>query len=67
MNFTLSISCDNAAFEGDSLPIEIERILSHIAKYVRNTGISPGESLKLRDINGNTCGEARLDEEGETR
>ena len=62
MTFTLTLDCDNAAFRDDDLPLEIERILSHIAKYVRSTGISPGESLKLRDLDGNTCGEARLEE-----
>ncbi len=66
MNFTLDIDCDNVAFEGEmDRVLEIERILSKLAKYVRSEGISPGESIRLRDINGNTVGEARLSESEE--
>lgn len=51
--FELTIDTDNAAFDGDMLPIEVARILRMAAWQIENRGdIENG----LLDINGNTCG-----------
>ena len=67
MKFTLSIDCDNAAFEADDetstfMPGELARILQNLAAGFRDdaerTGIpcAVGESGDLRDLNGNRVG-----------
>ena len=48
--FKLEIDTDNAAFED---PSEVPRMLREAAKKIE-AGTMSG---KLRDINGNTCGE----------
>lgn len=58
MKFTLTIDCDNAAFE-DGLEFEVPRILEIATHKVRS-----GETeFSLRDLNGNTCGAARFEED----
>ncbi len=53
MNFSLSISCDNAAFQ-ETPEIEVARILADLAKKIEANGLDAVE--KLRDINGNVVG-----------
>lgn len=51
MTFTLTIECDNAAFERDPGP-ELARILKRCAADLRN-----GEKgRKVFDVNGNSVG-----------
>ncbi len=60
MKFTCSIELDNAAFEGDDLPVELARILTELG-----TKIVSGEynfPISLKDFNGNTVGSAKLTE-----
>lgn len=49
MTITLTLSCDNAAFEGSDLGPEVERILTEAARR-----------LRLRDVNGNTVGHVEV-------
>lgn len=51
MRFTLTIDCDNAAFEDDP-SVEVARILADASRYV-SAGYS---SQPTRDSNGNTVG-----------
>ncbi len=53
MTLTIKIDMDNAAFED---PDEVHRIL----KKIRVDVSDPQWSQKLRDINGNTVGNAEL-------
>lgn len=58
MAFTLNIETDNAEF-ADHPAAEIARILQDVAHYLTAGSIATlanGESMKLRDINGNTVG-----------
>lgn len=55
--FTVSISTNGAAFEGNSAP-EIARILSELARKIESEGVPGDASYKLHDINGNTVGHA---------
>jgi hypothetical protein len=55
--FTLTIECDNAAFENDPLG-EVARILREAA-YQLDQG---QDGFKLRDINGNTVGSAAFED-----
>ena len=57
MRFKLSITTDNAAFEGDE-NAEVARILRGLAD--RLGGASPDESYPLRDVNGNQIGRAHV-------
>ena len=51
MDITITINCDNAAFEGDPVP-EITRILHEL---IDDLDFSEGKQ-KLRDVNGNVVG-----------
>jgi len=56
VRFTLSIDCDNAAFDeihGD----EVARILRDTARRLEGSPLRDGESGALRDINGNEVGQ----------
>lgn len=54
MKAELTINMDNAAFEN---PSELARILRELAdKIESNEGVSSGDKLVARDINGNTVG-----------
>ena len=55
MEFSLRITCDNAAFGGDP-NAEVARILRALAD--RLEGASPDEDYPLRDVNGNRVGRA---------
>lgn len=62
--FRLEINCENAAFEGDNLDVEIVRILRKLADRIEGQTREDlaGETFKLKDINGNTVGEAEFEE-----
>lgn len=61
MNVTISINCDNAAFEterrGAVCGSELARILFDLAQRFDGGGVTTADSRKLYDINGNTVGE----------
>lgn len=57
MRFTLTIDCGNAAF-GDDPQAEIGIILEWAALRIHN--MSLGESVPLRDTNGNRVGKMEL-------
>ena len=52
MRFTVTIECDNAAFE-DDLTCEVARLLRAVARRVEKDGENAGG---LADSNGNPCG-----------
>ncbi|GAC1533599.1 MAG: hypothetical protein NVS3B1_27970 [Marmoricola sp.] len=62
MKFILTISTDNDAFEGESLGLEIERILREAAVPIGRGEFTRGEPLRLRDSNGNRVGYCMLEE-----
>jgi hypothetical protein len=53
MRFTVTIDCDNAAFE-DDLSCEVANILRKVVRSVEKDGSQEGA---LADSNGNICGE----------
>lgn len=58
MKFTLELECNNAAFEHHP-NLEIARILVTLASEVRESSKRNVPVLyRLRDVNGNTVGEA---------
>ena len=66
MNITITINTDNDAFSRDCRR-EVARILHELADRVngiRNGGSTiycdPGDTHKVRDINGNTVGEVTI-------
>lgn len=62
--FTLTINCDNAAF--DPAPdYEIARILRSMADRLEGLDLDADTTINLYDINGNKCGTANFDTEGE--
>ena len=62
-HFTINISTDGAAFDGQDLPFEIARILTDIALKVDNRGVDIGYFQTIRDINGNDVGRWALKED----
>lgn len=54
--FTLSITCDNAAFDDDDGRAEIARILRDIARRVELGEADNGLHQNARDMNGNPVG-----------
>ena len=64
MRITITIETDNAAFEGDELGPETARILADVARKLEATPrrLFQSEAVKLRDINGNTVGMVRIEE-----
>jgi hypothetical protein len=63
MQFTMTIDCDNAAFEGDNLPYEVASLLEDAARKVRHNDFYPGHSKTILDSNGNDVGRWRIGEE----
>ena len=59
MKFTLTLTCDNAAFEGAPLS-EIARILREQANKMERFYDQPTWSDSLRDLNSNTVGSAKI-------
>ena len=62
-NLNITINTDNAAFSDSNLGSEIARILKNYANAIE-TVVDPDTSWelepKLRDINGNTVGQVKL-------
>jgi len=59
MKISIEINCDNAAFEGDLLAMEIASICAQAARKAVVLGRPPGSQSRrepLRDSNGNACG-----------
>ena len=56
MTFSLSMNCDNAAFDGNDKGLEVSRILRETAQQVED-GYEGG---KIFDSNGNSVGEWRF-------
>jgi hypothetical protein len=56
MEFRLTITTDNAAFEHDPSR-EVSRILADVAKKIDARWFQDPDSGALRDVNGNKVGE----------
>ncbi len=56
MKAQITVTMDNAAFEHERGE-ELARILRGIASDIDGASLNPGESIQLRDINGNTVGQ----------
>lgn len=61
MKLTITIDMDNAAFDRRTR-MEVRRILDNVTDGPDSLPLAPGESIKLRDINGNTVGKAEVTE-----
>ena len=59
MKLKIEIQMDNAAFE-DGAGIEAARILKALAEDFQDRDLLPGEMFRLRDVNGNKVGEAKV-------
>jgi hypothetical protein len=59
MKLKLEIKMDNAAFE-DHPGSEVARILRDFADTIEEVPMPVGSSESLRDINGNTVGQAKI-------
>ncbi|MCK5639869.1 MAG: hypothetical protein KAJ19_03700 [Gammaproteobacteria bacterium] len=59
--FKIIISMDNAAFEDNGEGFEVSNILAQVALRCRESG--EAAPMKLRDVNGNYCGEATVEDE----
>ena len=59
--FTITIGCDNAAFDGDACGAELARILRALADDLaqEDTAFTAFDAL-LFDANGNRCGDAEM-------
>lgn len=58
MKFTVTVDCDNAAFE-DNLKAKLSKILKDLAKRI---ALDEGFDFSLRDSNGNKVGSSYLDD-----
>ena len=61
MKLQITITCDNDAFSGDNLGVEIGRILTNYANSIQGISHNHPERYllspdRLRDINGNIVG-----------
>lgn len=61
-NFTITIECNNAAFDDDACGPELARILRELADELESGGgaIGAGMAKRLYDINGNRVGAAEM-------
>jgi hypothetical protein len=51
------VKLDNAAFDADLGPLELERILKDMAaKVIRGALLADGDGSHVRDVNGNNVG-----------
>lgn len=57
MRVTITIECDNAAFD-ETPAVEVARILQRYAAKLREA--YQLEECKLRDVNGNTVGQVKV-------
>ena len=68
MKFTLTIDCDNAAFDPEADGVypgtETARILRDVAGSLEGDGFEPGTSWPLFDINGARVGAASVEGQG---
>ena len=55
MKITITITCDNSAFDG-APEVEVYRILTSVAQRCLQNGVQDLDDLPLKDINGNTVG-----------
>ena len=62
MKFTMTIDCDNAAFEEPFLAEELDSILASVAIKIINMDWHPGHSKTIFDSNGNDVGRWRIGE-----
>jgi len=60
MTFNLSLDMDNAAFVDAPSGAELARILRALADRLDGEPTPAGSGGKLRDVNGNTCGDWRV-------
>lgn len=60
MRFTLTIDCDNAAFEDDDS--ELARIIRDVAKRVEGLSTTAAFEGTASDINGNTVGKFEMED-----
>lgn len=56
----LRIKTDNAAFEDDARPLELARILRHVADQIEAQRAEDGDHCVIFDANGNGVGEWAL-------
>ncbi len=59
MKLTIEIDLDNDAFQNGARYTEVLRIIKHMLSSTLSL-MRPG-SIALRDVNGNTCGFARVE------
>jgi hypothetical protein len=55
----ITIKMDNAAFE-ECAGEEAARILRDVASYLDGKHLVPSDTAPVRDLNGNTVGEAKV-------
>lgn len=55
MKITITIHCDNAAFDG-APEVEVSRILTDLSERCVDRGIKALDGSMIRDINGNPVG-----------
>lgn len=60
MKLTIQIDMDNAAFAEDCNGAECARILRKLSNELGGSVLAPGQEVRLRDVNGNLVGEARV-------
>ncbi len=61
MRLTITIDCDNAAFDADiAATHEVGKILADATDAIELSGIYPGVTIPLRDSHGNTVGQAKI-------
>lgn len=63
MEITISIRCDNEAFEGENCGSEVARILRKLADaidYDHREGVAAIGNAPLMDVNGNTVGKVTV-------
>ena len=60
MDITITINCDNAAFEDDNGGPEVARILRELAEACADGCGPPNLGGSIRDINGNTVGQVTV-------
>lgn len=61
--FSVSIECNNAAFEGDACGPELARILRALADTMEGAGDCRASYSYSRDANGNSVGTAEMTQE----
>jgi hypothetical protein len=58
--FTITIECNNAAFDGDACGEEVARILRELASDLDGGDVEDDATFFLFDLNGNRCGDAEM-------